>query len=80
MVATSDDTESDLDLTSQLIMNFMRLQMKDMALGTRMIWDCTNCYMCQEQCPQGVRVADVFYELRNIACERLHAKNKIENS
>ncbi|QTA80934.1 4Fe-4S ferredoxin iron-sulfur binding domain-containing protein [Desulfonema limicola] len=71
VVAASDDPESDLDLTPQQIMNFMRLQMKDMALGARMVWDCVTCYMCQEQCPQGVRVADVLYELRNIACERL---------
>ncbi|MDM8538167.1 4Fe-4S dicluster domain-containing protein, partial [Desulfobacterales bacterium HSG17] len=75
VVAASDDPESDLDLTPQQIMNFMRLQMKDMALGARMVWDCTTCYMCQEQCPQGVRVADVLYELRNIACERLNEKN-----
>ena len=82
VVAASDDPESDLDLTPQQIMNFMRLQMKDMALGARMVWDCTNCYMCQEQCPQGVRVADVLYELRNIACERLctqKTKLKIHN-
>jgi heterodisulfide reductase subunit C len=71
VVAASDDPQSDLDLTPQQIMNLMRLQMKDMALGARMVWDCTTCYMCQEHCPQGVRVADVLYELRNIASERM---------
>jgi heterodisulfide reductase subunit C len=27
--------------------------------------------MCQEKCPMGVNVTDVFYELKNIAYERL---------
>jgi heterodisulfide reductase subunit C len=71
VVAASDDPESDLDFTPQQIMNLMRLQLKDLALGARMVWDCTTCYMCQEHCPQGVRVADVLYELRNIATARL---------
>ncbi len=74
VVAASDDPKSDLDLTPQQIMNLMRLQMKDMALGARMVWDCVTCYMCQEHCPQGVRVADVLYELRNIASERMRTK------
>ncbi len=75
VVAASDDPKSDLDLTPQQIMNLMRLQMTDMALGARMVWDCVTCYMCQEHCPQGVRVADVLYELRNIATERMRVKN-----
>ncbi|MEZ4527200.1 MAG: 4Fe-4S dicluster domain-containing protein, partial [Desulfobacterales bacterium] len=74
VVAASDDPKSDLDLTPQQIMNLMRLQMKDMALGARMVWDCVTCYMCQEHCPQGVRVADVLYELRNIASERMRSE------
>ncbi len=31
------------------------------------IWLCCSCYNCQERCPQGVEIADVFYALRNIA-------------
>ncbi len=71
VAAASDDPESDLDFTPQQIMNLMRLQLKDLALGARMVWECSTCYMCQEHCPQGVRVADVLYELRNIAAVRL---------
>lgn len=71
VVGASDDPESELDLTPQQIMNLMRLQMKELALGARMVWNCVTCYQCQEHCPQGVRVADVLYELRNIAGERM---------
>lgn len=70
VVAASDAPHRDLDLTPQQIMNLMRLQLKDQALGCRMLWDCVTCYKCQEHCPQNVKVADVLYELRNEACRR----------
>jgi heterodisulfide reductase subunit C len=71
VVAASDDPRRDLDMTPQQVMNLLRLELKEMALGCRMVWDCVTCYKCQEQCPQGVPVADVLYELRNEACGRL---------
>lgn len=67
VVAASDDPRRDLDLTPQQIMNLMRLQLKEQALHCRMLWDCVTCYKCQEHCPQDVKVADVLYELRNLA-------------
>lgn len=71
VVAMSDDPQRDLDLTPQQVMNLMRLQLKETAMGSRMVWNCVTCYKCQTHCPQGVRVADVLYELRNEACRRL---------
>jgi heterodisulfide reductase subunit C/nitrate reductase gamma subunit len=70
VVAATDNPSRDLELTPQQIMNLLRLGLKDMAMGARMVWDCTTCYMCQEHCPNGVKVADVLYELRNMASER----------
>lgn len=70
VVAASDDPQRDLGLTPQQIMNLMRLQLKDQALGCRMLRDCVTCYKCQEHCPQDVKVADVLYELRNAAWQR----------
>lgn len=71
VVAASDNPRKDLDMTPQQVMNLMRLELKEMALGCKMVWDCVTCYKCQEHCPQGVPVADVLYELRNEACRRL---------
>jgi heterodisulfide reductase subunit C/nitrate reductase gamma subunit len=71
VVAASDNPRQELDLTPQQVMNLMRLKLKHMALGCRMVWDCVTCYKCQEHCPQGVPVADILYELRNEACHRL---------
>jgi heterodisulfide reductase subunit C len=70
VVAASDDPRGDLDLTPQQIMNLLRLQLRDQTLGSRMLWDCVTCYKCQERCPQDIKVADVLYELRNLAWER----------
>ena len=74
VVAASDDPVSELDLTPQQIMNLMRMGLKDLALGARMVWSCVTCYKCQENCPQGIKVAEVLYELRNIAAEQLRQK------
>jgi len=70
VVATVDDPAKELDLTPQQVMNLLRLEMRQTAMGARMVWKCVTCYMCQEHCPQGVKVADVMYELRNLASDR----------
>lgn len=71
VVALSQNPQRDLEWTPQQVMNLLRLQLKETAMGSRMVWDCVTCYKCQEHCPQGVRVADVLYELRNEAGRRL---------
>lgn len=71
VVAYLRETEGDPGLTPQQIMNLVRLGLTRFALGSRMVWDCTTCYLCQEHCPEGIRVADVMYELRNIAYRTL---------
>ncbi|TVM31866.1 4Fe-4S dicluster domain-containing protein [Oceanidesulfovibrio marinus] len=71
VVAAATDPVQELDLTPQQIMNMLRMGLRDHVLGARMVWSCVTCYKCQEHCPQGVRVADVLFELRNIASARL---------
>jgi heterodisulfide reductase subunit C/nitrate reductase gamma subunit len=56
-----------LGLLPHQIMRATGLGLKDFALGSSMLWDCTTCYQCQEHCPQGVKVTDVIYQLKNIA-------------
>ena len=46
----------------------------DLVFGSKMLWDCLGCYQCQEHCPQAVCVADVFYELKNIAIVQAREK------
>ena len=74
VVAVSEDPSRDLDLTPQQIMNLLRMGLKAQTLGARMVWSCTTCYKCQEHCPQGVPVADILYELRELGAELLRDK------
>ena len=60
-----------VDLTPQKVMNLLRLGLPDLALGSRMVWDCATCYQCQEHCPEGIRVADIMCELRALSVQRL---------
>jgi len=73
VVAHSIDAEHGIDLTPQKVMNLLRLGLRDLTLGSRMVWDCASCYQCQENCPEGVRVADIMLELRALSVHRLGA-------
>ncbi len=57
----------ELDLLPHQIMRSMGFGIKDLAMGSRMLWYCLTCYQCQEHCPQGVKVTDVLYELKNMS-------------
>ncbi|MBP7736709.1 MAG: 4Fe-4S dicluster domain-containing protein [Spirochaetes bacterium] len=69
VVAARTDREDAVDITPQKIMNLLRLGLNDLAMGSRMVWDCATCYQCQENCPQGIKVTDIIYELKNKAYE-----------
>jgi heterodisulfide reductase subunit C/nitrate reductase gamma subunit len=59
-----------LGLLPHQIMYSLRLGLQDNVLGAGMIWDCLGCYHCQESCPQGVRVTDILFELKNFAFQQ----------
>ena len=67
VVAARTDPKDAVDITPQKIMNLLRLGLNDLAMGSRMVWDCTTCYQCQEHCPQGIKVTEIIYELKNRA-------------
>jgi len=46
----------------------------NLVFGSNMLWSCLGCYECQEHCPQGVRVTDVFFELKNLAIKHFNEK------
>ncbi len=60
-----------LGLLPHQIMRSVALGIEDMALSSRMLWDCVTCYQCQEHCPQGVPVTDILYELKNQATRKV---------
>lgn len=67
VVANYKKPQEILGLLPHQIMHACALGVRDLAFGSQMLWDCLTCYQCQEQCPQGVYVTDVLYELKNLA-------------
>jgi len=65
VVAYYDNPQEHLGLLPHQIMHACALGIRGLAFGANMLWDCLTCYQCQEQCPQGVCVTDVLYELKN---------------
>ncbi len=59
-----------LGLMPHQIMYSLKFGLQDNVLGAGMVWDCLGCYNCQQNCPQGVRVTDILFELKNIAFQR----------
>ncbi|MFH2058402.1 MAG: 4Fe-4S dicluster domain-containing protein [Pseudomonadota bacterium] len=69
VVENYEDPQKNLDLLPHQIMRSMGFGIKDLAMGSRMLWYCLTCYQCQEHCPQGVKVTDILYELKNISAK-----------
>ena len=59
-----------LGLMPHQIMYSLKFGLQDNVLGAGMVWDCLGCYNCQQNCPQGVRVTDILFELKNIAFQQ----------
>ena len=74
IVANYKNPKKVFDLMPHEIMHALALGCIEVALSSKMIWDCATCYICQEQCPQGVCITDILYELRNISLKYLKEK------
>ena len=75
VVGNYENPQQHLDLLPHQIIRSMGFGLKDLAMGSRMLWYCLTCYQCQEHCPQGVKVTDVFYELKNLAVNEASPSN-----
>ena len=74
VVGNYDNPKEVLGVLPHQIMHACGLGVRDLAFGSSMLWDCITCYQCQEQCPQGVCVTDVLYELKNLAVKNVKEK------
>jgi len=76
VVASYENPQEILGMLPHQIMHAANVGIRDLALGSMMLWDCVTCYQCQEHCPQGVKVTEVLYELKNLAITTLHPKEQ----
>ena len=74
VVDNFDNQGNVLGLEPHRIIHATILGLDDLIFSSKMLWTCLGCYECQENCPQGVRVTDVFYELKNFAIRYLQGK------
>jgi len=74
-----ENPEDMVGLLPHQIMRSLGLGLKDLAMGSKMLWDCVTCYQCQEHCPQGVNVTDILYEMKNQALKETFTP-KVEKS
>ncbi len=71
VVNSHESPRKALGMLPHEIMHCLALRQKELALGSMMLWDCLTCYLCQEQCPQGVCITDILYQLKNLALKRM---------
>ena len=63
------DSQQSLDMLPHQIIRSVALGLKELATGSTMLWNCLTCYQCQEHCPQGVKVTDIFNKLKIVSVE-----------
>ena len=49
------------------IMRLLVLGLREELLKGDMIWLCSDCYTCQENCPMEIRITDIINHLKNLA-------------
>jgi heterodisulfide reductase subunit C len=74
VVANYEDPKKVVGLLPHEIMHCLALRQRELALGSKMLWDCVTCYLCPEHCPQEVCVTDVLYQLKNLGLKQLKGK------
>jgi heterodisulfide reductase subunit C len=74
VVCNFDKPVESLGLIPHQVIHAANLGLFNLVFGSNMLWSCLGCYECQEHCPQGVRVADVFFELKNLAIKHFNEK------
>ena len=79
VVANYDNPQEALGLLPHQIMYACGLGLRDLAFSSNMLWDCLTCYQCQEECPQGVCITDILYELKNLAIKQVKEKTLTTN-
>ena len=57
----------EIDLKPHQVSKMAALGFEDLLMSSKLLWDCTLCYMCTERCPKQVSVAGIITALRNVA-------------
>ncbi len=67
VVANYQNPRQTLGLLPHQIIQAAKMGLNDLIFKANMLRDCLWCYACQQNCPQNVQVADILFELKNLA-------------
>ena len=67
VVANYQNPRQTLGLLPHQIIQAAKMGLSDLIFKANMLRDCLWCYACQQNCPQNVQVADILFELKNLA-------------
>ena len=56
-----------MDFSPRQVMALTRADFKHEVLRSHTIWLCASCYSCAVECPRGIRITDIMYELKQRA-------------
>src|SRR5512135_2781936 len=56
-----------MDFSPRQLMALTRADFKNEVLSSHTIWLCASCYACAVECPRGIRITDIMYELKQRA-------------
>ncbi|MBE0583111.1 MAG: 4Fe-4S dicluster domain-containing protein, partial [Desulfofustis sp.] len=73
VVRLYDNPVEELDMLPHQIIFSLGIGNKEIAMGSKMIWSCSTCYLCQEHCPNQVQLTDIFYNLKNAAIRKMES-------
>lgn len=71
VVRSFDNPAEALGMLPHQIMFSLGIGKVELAMGAKMIWSCSTCYLCQEHCPNQVELCDIFYGLKNAAIAKI---------
>jgi heterodisulfide reductase subunit C len=71
VVRSYDNPSETLGMLPHQIMYSLGIGKSEPALASQMIWSCSTCYLCQEHCPNDVKLTDIFYSLKNRALQHI---------
>ncbi len=58
-----------MNFTPRQVMALTRADFKNEVLHCHTIWLCASCYACTVECPQGIGITDIMYELKQRAIQ-----------
>lgn len=71
VVRSYDNPIEALDMLPHQLIYSLGIGNAEVAMGSKMIWSCSTCYLCQEHCPNQVELTDIFYNLKNAALKKI---------